>query len=61
MPRETMTISLPVALCDRLRAYCERRGHEPLAMATWVAEWGLGRVLCLLERVYPPSEGRDET
>jgi len=60
-PREIMTLNLPVALCARLRAYCERRRTDPQAMAEWAAEWALRRALAVLERVFPPSEERMTT
>ena len=60
-PREIMTLSLPVALCARLRAYCERRGTDPQAIAERAAEWELRRALDFLERMHPPSEERMTT
>ena len=56
--REIMTLSLPAALCARLRAYCERRGIDPQAIAERAAEWELRRALDFLERMHPPSEER---
>jgi len=60
-PREIMTLNLPVALCARLRAYCERRGTDPQAIAERAAEWELRRALDFLERMHPPSEERMTT
>ena len=60
-PREIMILSLPVVLCARLRAYCERRGIDPQAIAERAAEWELRRALDFLERMHPPSEERMTT
>jgi len=59
--REIMTLSLPAALCARLRAYCERRGIDPQAIAERAVEWELRRALDFLERMHPPSEERMTT